>query len=94
VCPCDFLVGVSVDDGGWVVGGLPAGGGGAVCGWGRRARCGIGLEDVEVLELLVEDGERLEALGLGHLRLEPVLDLVLLLLDQVLVRVVEVAAAS
>ena len=48
-------------------------------GGGRVVR----LEDVEALELLVQDGQRLELLGLMHLRLEPVLDFILLLHDQI-----------
>jgi hypothetical protein len=57
----------------------------------RRRGGVVGLEDVEALELLVQDGERLELLCLLHLRLEPVLDLILLFLDEVLVVVVEVS---
>jgi hypothetical protein len=59
-------------------------------GMRRRGRV-VGLEDVETLELLVQDSERLELLCLLHLRLEPVLDLILLFLDEVLVVVVEVS---
>lgn len=51
----------------------------------------VRLEDIEAFEFLVEDGEGLKLLGLVHLRLEPILDLVLLLDNQVLVRVVEVS---
>lgn len=57
-----------------------------------RGRRGIvGFEDVESFELLVQDGEGLELLRLVHLRLEPVLDLILLLDYQVLVVVVEMS---
>lgn len=58
--------------------------------WGRGGRI-VGFEHVEALELLVQDCQWLELLRLLHLQLEPVLDLVLLLLDQVLVVVVEMA---
>lgn len=51
----------------------------------------VGLEDVEPLELLVQDGQRLEALGLLHLRPEPGLDLILAVVLEVLVRVVKVS---
>lgn len=52
----------------------------------------VGLKDIEAFEFLVEDGEGLELLGLVHLRFEPILDLVLLLDNQVLMRVVEVSS--
>ena len=64
-----------------------------VRGGERRGRGVVGLEDIEALELLVKDGERLEILRLVHLRLEPRLDFILLLLDQVLVVVVEMSGA-
>jgi hypothetical protein len=86
VCSRDFLIRISAD-GGRFGGGRAAGG----MRRGRRRRGVVGLEDVEALQLLVEDGEGLELLRLGHLHLEPRLDLVLLLLDQVLVVVVEVS---
>ena len=53
-----------------------------------RLRRIIGLEHIKALELLVEDGKWLKPLGLYHLRLEPVLDLVLLDFFKVLVGVV------
>jgi hypothetical protein len=57
----------------------------------RGCRGVVGFEDVEALELLVQDGEGLELLRLLHLRLEPVLDLILLFDDEVLVVIVEVS---
>jgi len=51
----------------------------------------VRFKHVKTLELLVQNRKRLELLCLAHLRLEPVLDLVLLFFDQVLVVVVEVS---
>jgi hypothetical protein len=60
--------------------------------WGRRRRRGVvGFEDVEAFEFLIEDCQGLELLCLLHLRLEPVLDFILLLLDEILVVVVEMS---
>jgi hypothetical protein len=86
VCSCDFLLGVSADWR-WFV---RRSGGRRM---GKRGRCGgvVGFEDVEALELLVQDCEGLELLCLFHLLLEPVLDLILLLLDEVLVVIVEMS---
>lgn len=89
---CDYLVGIQAGFGqrGRSRSGMAGVGGARRSGrGGRRGGC-VGLEDVEALEFLVEDGERLEALCLFHLVLEPVLDLVLLDVLQVLVVVVEV----
>lgn len=57
----------------------------------RRRGGVVGFEDVEALKLLVQDGQRLKLLCLLHLRLEPVLHLILLLLDEVLVVIVEMS---
>lgn len=93
----DFLLRVSAD-GGWLTCGMSGdGAAGGVGDWGRRGRGRGGiirLEDIEALELLVEDGEGLELLGLVHLLLEPGLDLVLLLDDEVLVGVVEMSGGD
>jgi hypothetical protein len=90
MCSCDFLIGVSSNWSGLVR---------DVCGrvvrrmGGRLRRRGgvVGFEDVEAFQLLVQHCKRLELLGLFHLRLEPVLDLILLFLDEVLVVVVEMS---
>lgn len=59
----------------------------------ERGWCGriVGLEDVESFELLVQDCKGLKLLRFLHLLLEPVLDLILLLLYEVLVVVVEMS---
>jgi hypothetical protein len=90
MCPCDLFLGVSSDRG-WLVDGVGGGVAGGVRGrrWGCRGI--VGFEDIEALELLVQDGEGLELLRLLHLRLKPVLDLILLFDDEVLVVVVEVS---
>lgn len=88
----DFLLWVSTDDRGrWSLVAGAVIGGAADMGGRRRGRA-VRFEDVEAFQLLVQDGERLEFLRLDHLFLEPVLDLVLLLLDEVLVVVVEMSA--
>jgi hypothetical protein len=89
MCSRDFLLRVSAHGCGFVgsVGGRAAGGVGDL--GGRRGI--VGFEDVETFELLVQDGEGLELLRLVHLRLEPVLDLILLLYYQVLVVVVKMS---
>jgi hypothetical protein len=63
-------------------------------GGGRRRRRAVRFEDVEAFELLVQDGERLELLRLDHLLLEPILDLILLFLDEVLVVVIEMSGVG
>lgn len=55
----------------------------------RRARYFIRFKDIEVLEFLIEDGQRLEALGFDHLAFEPILDFILLYLFQIFVIVVK-----
>jgi hypothetical protein len=90
MCPCDLFLGVSSDRG-WLVDGMGGGVAGGVRGRLRGRGGVVGFEDVEALELLVQDGEGLELLRLLHLRLEPVLDLILLFDDEVLVVVVEVS---
>ena len=90
MCSRDFFLGISsnrrglVDD---VCGRVACGMGGGL----RRRRSVVGFEDVEAFQLLVQDCEWLELLCLLHLRLEPVLDLVLLFLDEVLVVVIEMS---
>jgi hypothetical protein len=56
--------------------------------WGRSV---VGFEYVKAFQLLVQHCQRLELLGLLHLRLEPVLDFILLFFDEVLVVVVEMS---
>lgn len=90
----NVLVWVSADGGGLVDGDMGGGAGGRVGGVVGGVRGVVRLEDIEAFEFLVEDGEGLKLLGLVHLRLEPILDLVLLLDNQVLVRVVEVSSDS
>jgi hypothetical protein len=87
---CDFLLGVSSD---WrrLVDDVGGGVAGRVRGGRRRCRGVVGFEYVKALELLVQDGKWLELLRLLHLRLEPVLDLILLFFYQVLVVVVEMS---
>lgn len=82
--PCDFLLRVSADGGrlAWGVGD------------GRGHGGVVRLEHIEALEFLVEDSEGLEFLGLVHLLLEPSLDLVLLLDDEVLVGVVKMSGVD
>jgi len=68
------------------------GGGAGGVGRGLRRRRGvIRFEYIEAFQLLVQDCKWLELLRLLHLRLEPVLDFILLFLDEVLVVVVEVS---
>jgi hypothetical protein len=55
----------------------------------RRARYLIRFEDIQILEFLIEDGQRLKALGFDHLGLEPILDFILLDLLQIFVVVVQ-----
>jgi hypothetical protein len=73
---------------------------GQVAGMGWPGRFGgrsngdrriVGLKYIETHELLVQHGERLELLCLGHLRLEPCLDLILFHFFQIGVEVVDVA---
>lgn len=90
----NVFVWVSADGGGLVGGSMGGGAGGRVGGVVRGMGGVVGLEDIEAFKFLVEDGEGLELLGLVHLRLEPILDLVLLFDNQVLVRVVEVSSDS
>lgn len=63
--------------------------------WSRSGRVGalfvIRIEDVELLQFLVEDRERLKLLRLHHLRFEPCLDFVLLHGLEMFVCVVEMA---
>jgi hypothetical protein len=90
MCSCDLLLRISPNWGRLVVyvgGGVIRGVGGRL----RRRRGVVGFEDVEAFELLVQNGEWLELLCLLHLRLEPVLDFILLLFDEVLVVVVEMS---
>jgi hypothetical protein len=54
----------------------------------------IGLKDIETFKLLVKNSKGLEALGFYHLRLEPVFNLILALIFQVLVCIVEVSKAN
>lgn len=75
----------------------------ALCGWAlgaaeapKAARAdqqggGVGLEDVEAAQFLVDDREWLEFLGLEHLLVEPCLDFVLLHFRQLLVGIVNVS---
>jgi hypothetical protein len=91
MCSCDFLLRISSHWGRLVVdvgGGVVRGVGGRL----RRRRGVVGFKDVEAFELLVQDGERLELFCLLHLRLEPVLDFILLLFDKIPVVVVEMSA--
>ena len=53
--------------------------------------CVVRFENIEALKLLVENRQWLEFLRLDHLRLEPILDLVLFYLFKVLVIVVEMS---
>jgi hypothetical protein len=89
---CDFLVGISAH---WcgLVGGLGGRTAGSVGGL-RRCRRIVGFEYVKTLQLLVQYSKRLELLRLVHLRLEPVLDLILLLHYQVLVIVVKMSGTG
>jgi hypothetical protein len=58
----------------------------------RWRRSVVGFEHVKTFQLLVQHCQRLELLCLLHLRLEPVLDLILLFFDEVLVVVVEMSS--
>ena len=71
--------------------------------WRSRLRCGgttrmyrrrrgttIVVEDIQAFEFLVEDSQRLKALRLDHLCLEPIFGFILFDLLQVLVRIVKV----
>lgn len=51
----------------------------------------IGFENLEPTELLVDDSQGLESLRLQHLLIEPVLDLVLSRLGELLVDVIDVS---
>lgn len=95
MCSRDFLLGISANDRGGrgLVTDAGVGAAAGVRGGRGRGRA-VGFEDVEALQLLVQDGEGLELLGLDHLLLEPVLDLILLFFDQVLVVVVEMSGAG
>jgi hypothetical protein len=85
--PCDFLVRIPADLG-WFGRSDTA----RVVRRVGRSRRVVGFKDIETFELLVQHGEGLKSLGLLYLRFEPVLDLILLLLLQVLVVVVEMSA--
>ena len=56
-----------------------------------RSRWLIGLEDIEALELLIENSQRLKFLSFDHLCFEPILDFILLDLLEILVIVVKVS---
>jgi hypothetical protein len=86
--PCDLFFRVPLDLRGWVRG-TDAGGAGYV----RLGRGGsiVGFEDIEALEFLIQHSKGLEAFGLLHLCLEPVLDLILFFFDEVLVVIVEMS---
>jgi hypothetical protein len=90
MCSCDFLIGVSSNWGG-LVGDVRGRAMRRMGGRLRRRGGVVGFEDVEAFQLLVQYCKGLELLGLFHLRLEPVLDLILLFLDEVLVVVVEMS---
>jgi hypothetical protein len=68
--------------------------GGVVARGGGGGEGGVGLEDVEAAELLVDDGEGLEALGLVDLLVEPGADFILFDLGEFLVDVVDVPGAG
>ena len=53
--------------------------------------CVVGFENIEALEFLVENRYWLEFLRLDHLRLEPILDLVLFHLFKILMVIVEMS---
>jgi hypothetical protein len=86
---CDFFLRISANNRcrRGIVTGTSVRSAARVGGRWRRGRA-VGFEDVEAFELLVQYGERLELLRLDHLLLEPVLDLILLFLDEVLVVIV------
>ena len=56
----------------------------------RRRGTTVVVEDVQAFELLVEDSQRLKALRLDHLCLEPVFGFILFDLFQIFVRIVKV----
>lgn len=93
MCSRDFFLGVSANDGcrrGIVTGTSVR----RAAGVGGRRRCGraVRFEDVEAFELLIQYGKRLKLLRLDHLLLEPVLNLILLFLDEVLVVIVQMSS--
>jgi hypothetical protein len=61
--------------------------------WECRSRYIVGLEDVQALELLVDDSQRLKPLRLYNLLVEPVLDLILLDFGELLMIIVEVSVS-
>lgn len=63
--------------------------------WTARDRRGlilIRLEYIKTFELLVQNGQWLESFCFFHLDLEPILNLILCAIFQVLVKVVEMSA--
>jgi hypothetical protein len=52
----------------------------------------VGLEDIEALQFLIQDCERLEASRLLHLGFKPIFDFILSVVFQVLVYVIKVSA--
>lgn len=80
---------VAFDDFIWIWGGSLLG-----CSAGDkvgRAWSIIRLENIQILEFLVQNRQRLESLGFDHLRLKPILDFVLLYFFEVFVIVVKMS---